>query len=156
MHVSHSIFSEVPLGSNKHTEDTEINLFDAERGRAFKTLPTPFFFCSSYEAHAGWGKVLSKQLSNWNAPEWKLSPWSPEDSGTLRHPCKEKRQGKSRETRTPKMIGFPIISYGISQDLWKGWHILVAELSRQAFPTDFPVLMPDEPQERKRCQRHMR
>lgn len=30
MHVSHSIFSEVPLGSSKHTEDSEINLLNAE------------------------------------------------------------------------------------------------------------------------------
>lgn len=109
MHVSHSIFSEVPLGSKKHTEDTEINLFDAERERAFKTLPTPFFFCSSYEADAGWGKVLSKQLSSWNAPEQELSPWSPEDPGTLKHPWKEKREGKSGETQTLKMEGFPHI-----------------------------------------------
>lgn len=109
MHVSHSIFSEVPLGSKKHTEDTEINLFDAERERAFKTLPTPFFFCSSYEADAGWGKLLSKQLPSWNAPEQKLSPWSPDNPGTLKHPCKEKREGKSGETQTLKMEGFPHI-----------------------------------------------
>lgn len=59
MHVSHSIFTEVPLGSSKHTEDTETNLFDAER-----EVSTPFFFCNSFEADAGWGKVLSKQLSD--------------------------------------------------------------------------------------------
>lgn len=59
MHVSHSMFSEVPLGSSKHIEDTETNLFDAER-----EVSTPFFFCSSFEADAGWGKVLSKQLSD--------------------------------------------------------------------------------------------
>lgn len=98
-------FSEVPLSSNEHIEDTEISLFDAERDRAFKILPTPFFFCSSYEVDAGWGKVLSKQLSNWNPSEQKWS-W-PEDPGTLKYPCKERRQGKSWETL--KMMGFPHI-----------------------------------------------
>lgn len=39
MYVSHSILLEVPLGSNEHIEDTERNLLDAERERAFKTLP---------------------------------------------------------------------------------------------------------------------
>lgn len=59
MHVSHSILLEVPLGSHKHIEDTERNLFDAERQRAFKPLPElhtassntrHFFFCSSHAA----------------------------------------------------------------------------------------------------------
>lgn len=104
MHVSHSIFSEVPLGSSKHIEDTEINLFDAERERVFKILPTPFFFCSSYEADAGWGKVLSKQLPKWNPPEQKW-PWA-EDPGTLEYLCKERWQSKSWETQTLKMMGF--------------------------------------------------
>lgn len=105
IHVSHFIFSEVPQGSSKHVEDIKINLFDEERERAFKSLPTPFFFCSSYEGDAGWGEALSTQLSDCNPPKQKWR-W-PEDTGTLEYPCKERRQVKSWETQTLKMMGSP-------------------------------------------------
>lgn len=157
MHVSHSILLEVPLGSNKHIEDTERNLFDAERQRAFKPLPelhtpssnTPFlllqFICSRCKNTDG-----AKSYPNNCPAEIAQSRGCDRDHlRALAHLNTHAKQGgklKAEKSRPSSWWVFHtcIVSYGITQDLWRGdgtswWQNSADWLSPQSFPSWCPM-----------------